>query len=68
MYFNIQKDLEKVWGAYLVYGQRYGRYTMNFWLKKEGQMRVKKKKSDTSSNSVNITTLSFSCESLTRRT
>ena len=37
---------------------------MNFWLKKEGQMRVKKKKSDTSSNSVNITTLSFSCESL----
>ena len=61
MYFDIQKGLEKVWGAYLVYGQRYGWYTMNFWLKKEGQMRVKKKKSDTSSNSVNITTLSFSC-------
>ena len=34
MYFNILKGLEKVWGAYLVYRQRYGRYTMKFWLKK----------------------------------
>ena len=59
MYFDIQKGLEKVWGVYLVYGQRYGWYTMNFWMKNEGQMRVKKKKSDTSSNSVNITTLSL---------
>ena len=24
MYFDIQKGLEKVWGVYLVYGQRYG--------------------------------------------
>ena len=37
---------------------------MNFWVKKEGQMSVKKKKSDTSSNSVNISILSFSCKSL----
>ena len=64
MYFSIKKGLEKVWGVYLVYGQRYGWYTMNFWVKKEGQMSVKKKKSDTSSNSVNISILSFSCESL----
>ena len=64
MYFSIKKGLEKVWGVYLVYGQRYGWYTMNFWVKKEGQMSVKKKKSDTSSNSVNISTLSFSCASL----
>ena len=35
-----------------------------FGWKIKGQMRVKKIKSDTSSNSVNISTLSFSCVSL----
>ena len=65
MYFDIQKGLEKVWVAYLVYVRRYGQYTMNFWLKNEGNTEVKKKKSDMSINLINISTLSFSCVSLT---
>ena len=44
MYLNIKKSLEMVWGEYLVYVQRYGRYTMKFWVKNEGNTEVKKKR------------------------